>query len=332
LRQLDARRKRGEKERRVCSFYKPASEHDVTAQAHVSIIIPTYNRASLLTRAIESVLAQTYEDFEVIIVDDGSTDNTADVISRIRDDRLVYHRLTERGGAANARNVGIEQTQGPLVAFQDSDDAWAPDKLELQIKALASATDRAAVCVCSFTTDHFGLVDEVRWKKGEMTGEETTAHLAGGDGYATPSLLIKREALDRVGGFDTHLLRMQDYELTLRIARHYNFVMMDEILVRGTLTADSLSTSATGYADALERILEVHADIFVQFPAGKSQMLFNAGKYLALEDRARESIIYFRRSWRARRTNIRPVVGAVFAATGIFKLLRKTVYHYIGPR
>ena len=309
-----------------------ASEHGVTTQPHVSIIVPTYNRASLLTRAIESVLAQTYEDFEVIVVDDGSTDNTADVISQFRDDRLAYHPLTEHGGAANARNVGIEHTQGSLVAFQDSDDAWAPDKLERQIKVLAAAVNRAAVCVCSVETNQFGRMGEVRWKKGEMTGEEATAQLASGAGYATPSLLIKREALDRVGGFDTQLPRLQDYELTLRIARHYNFVMMDEILLCSSLTADSLSTSSTGYADALEIVLDLHADIFAQFPAGKSQMLFNAGKFFALDNRARESLPYFRRSWRARRTNIRPVIGAVFAATGIFKLLRKTVYHYIGPR
>ena len=300
-------------------------------QPHVSIIIPTHNRASLLTGAIESVLAQTYADFDVIVVDDGSTDNTADVMSRIRDDRLTYHRLTEHGGAANARNVGIEKTHGSLLAFQDSDDAWAPDKLERQIKALASAANHAAVCVCSIERNLFGRMDEVRWKKGEMTSEETTAQIAGGVGYATPALLIRREALDRVGGFDTRLPRLQDYELTLRIARHYNFVMMDEVLLLRTLSADSLSTSSPGYAEALERILDVHADIFSRFPAGKSLLLFNAGKYFALDGRARESLPYFRRSWRARRTNMRPVVGAVFAATGIFTLLRKTVYRYVGP-
>src|SRR5215218_7102231 len=92
----------------------------------VSVVIPTYNRAPLLGRSIRSVLAQCYEDFEVIVVDDGSTDDTAEVVAGFRDARVSYVRLARNTGAGAARNVGIRLARGGFLAFQDSDDEWMP--------------------------------------------------------------------------------------------------------------------------------------------------------------------------------------------------------------
>ena len=99
----------------------------------VSVILPTYNRAFTIRSSIESVLAQTYADFELIVVDDGSTDGTGDILKTIKDQRLKIIHSPENRGAAAARNLGIKASQADLIAFQDSDDLWAPHKLAVQV-------------------------------------------------------------------------------------------------------------------------------------------------------------------------------------------------------
>ena len=95
----------------------------------VSIILPTYNRANQIGKAIESVLAQTYEDFELIVVDDGSTDETEKVVTSYKDCRIRYHRMPENGGQSRARNCGMKLARYDYLAFEDSDDLWRPGKL-----------------------------------------------------------------------------------------------------------------------------------------------------------------------------------------------------------
>ena len=107
----------------------------------VSVIIPTYNREGILGRSIESVLNQTYTEFELIIVDDGSTDNTRQLVENIHDDRISYYYVKNNSGAAAARNYGIERAEGEYIAFQDSDDYWHSDKLEKQMKVMESNPD-----------------------------------------------------------------------------------------------------------------------------------------------------------------------------------------------
>lgn len=96
----------------------------------VSVVIPTYNRAHLVGRAIQSVLNQTYQDFEIIVVDDGSTDNTEEVVKSFNDPRIRYIRHDQNRGGSAARNTGIKMARGEYIAFQDSDDEWLPEKLE----------------------------------------------------------------------------------------------------------------------------------------------------------------------------------------------------------
>ena len=105
----------------------------------VSVIIPTYNRGHLINRAINTVLVQTFQDFEVIVVDDGSTDNTIEVVNRLSDDRVSLLKINENRGASFARNRGIELAAGRYIAFQDSDDEWKKDKLKKQIQVFNNA-------------------------------------------------------------------------------------------------------------------------------------------------------------------------------------------------
>lgn len=121
----------------------------------VSVIIPTYNRANLILQAVKSVLNQTYKNFEIIIVDDGSSDNTEDVINVIHDNRIRYIKHAINKGASAARNTGIREAKGKYIAFQDSDDHWLPDKLEKQVKRIEN------------TPDHVGAVFGGYWIIGK---------------------------------------------------------------------------------------------------------------------------------------------------------------------
>lgn len=109
----------------------------VDKKPKVSVIIPTYNRAHIISRAIQSVLDQTYQDLEIIIVDDGSTDNTESVIKSFNDKRIIYNKSNNKNkGVASARNIGVKLSRAEYIAFQDSDDVWYPYKLEKIMKVI----------------------------------------------------------------------------------------------------------------------------------------------------------------------------------------------------
>ena len=111
----------------------------------VTVVIPTYNRANLLGRSIRSVIGQTYGDFELIIVDDGSTDSTAEIAASFDDERVKYIRREQNGGVGAARNTGIKAAIGKFVAFNDHDDEWLPDKLERQMKIFKTLPSHVGV-------------------------------------------------------------------------------------------------------------------------------------------------------------------------------------------
>ncbi len=201
----------------------------------VSVIIPTFNRASVVGRAARSVLTQSYQDLELIIVDDNSTDDTASVIEALADPRVRYLRRTETGGASAARNTGIAEARGNLVAFVDSDDEWLPMKMELQVDRLLEGDPRAAVVYCRLQR-HDDLTDmpipEGRRRQRPYEGDIYWRLLAGWH-PATPSLVaVRRAALLDVGSFDTQFRTGEDYDLWLRLGRAgYRFAFVDEILV-----------------------------------------------------------------------------------------------------
>ena len=112
----------------------------------VSVIIPTYNRGKLIGNSIKSVLNQTYKNLEIIVVDDGSTDNTKEEVEKIKDEKIRYIKLEKNGGAANARNIGIMNSTGRYISFQDSDDIMYPNKLEIQIKNLINKNSNLDFC------------------------------------------------------------------------------------------------------------------------------------------------------------------------------------------
>ncbi len=233
-------------------------------QPLVSVILPTYNRANTISRAVDSVLNQTYSNLELIVIDDGSTDNTGDIIAAIDDERVKCIRKSKSEGAGAARNTGIKHSQGKLVAFQDSDDEWLPDKLSIQVEALQAANPKVAMVYspmirvyeetkkeCFFPSPIFGPETQDFYRKAlalEVMG------------IGIQSCLIRKSALQHVGGFDEKLPKWIDLELFIRLAKEYQFQYIDQPLVRYFFSEVSISTNIAAQIKASKYILEKYKD------------------------------------------------------------------------
>jgi glycosyltransferase involved in cell wall biosynthesis len=192
------------------------------------VIIPTYNAARYLPTAVDSALGQTFADCEVVVVDDGSTDDTESVMRRFRS-RVRYLRQPNRGVAA-ARNRGIACSRGRYVAFLDADDAWLPRKLERQIHALIAAGRSCRACYTAYTVVTLDQVP-LRVHRSEQAGLALEALLSRGNVIGTPStVLAERGLFQEVGGFDPALSQCADWDMWIRLATRTEFCYLDEPL------------------------------------------------------------------------------------------------------
>ncbi|CQR52980.1 MULTISPECIES: glycosyltransferase family 2 protein [Haloferax] len=211
----------------------------------VSVIIPTYNRADALPRAIDSALDQTLSDVEVIVVDDASTDDTASVVTAYDDPRVNYlvHE-TNRGGSA-ARNTGIADASGDYIALLDSDDEWAQTKLERQVETLERRSDEwvAAYCGTEILDDGDAnpLVERAKTllgdhgsREGAEGGEELVKEILMENLHtsAGSTLVVESEVVDRIDGFDESFDRYQDTEFLIRVLKQGKLAYVDEPLLR----------------------------------------------------------------------------------------------------
>jgi glycosyltransferase involved in cell wall biosynthesis len=258
----------------------------------VTAAIPTYNRARYVGEAIESVLAQTYRDLDVLVVDDGSTDETPEVAGRYGD-RIRYLRQENRGRSA-ARNAAVEAARGELIAFCDSDDRWLPDKVERQVAALRDGV--------GMVHGHIEAIDP----EGRVLPEETEFHQRlfreahrGGVTYAgyawecrcfSSTVLIRAEAFERVGLYDTSLL-LDDYDLYLRLALEYEILFLDERplsqyrLHPEQMTAYELTTGQIQTAEKHLRILDRRDGVPDERRARRNFNLMLARSHRVLGDR-----------------------------------------------
>lgn len=215
--------------------------------AKVSVVVPTYNRANVIGRALRSILEQTYSDYEVIVVDDGSTDDTESVVNAINDARLRYIPLSENQGVAHARNVGIREAACDYIAFLDSDDEWLPDKLQLQMEEMEKLDDSYGMVYCrmgGWTRDGSSrfVCPVLDWKQEVLAGNIFHSLLFR-NVIGTPSMLVRRECFEEVGGFKEALHCLEDWEMILRIAKRWKIGFVDKILVEVHKSEGSVTTN-----------------------------------------------------------------------------------------
>ncbi|MCG3209576.1 MAG: hypothetical protein FOGNACKC_03203 [Anaerolineae bacterium] len=221
----------------------------------VSVIIPTHNRAELLPRAVQSVLNQSYQDFELIIVDDASNDDTPAVMASFNDPRIktIRHSTNRRGSAA--RNTGINAATGEWVAFLDDDDKWLPDKLTRQLAAVqAGGSDQVVVYTGLHHINPNGEVSRTFTpSKTEITQVEL---LYGNYVGSTSTVMAPREALLTVGGFDATLRSCQDWDLWIRLADQCRFVAVPEPLVNHHLSSIRVDTNLEAQLQGRFKLLD----------------------------------------------------------------------------
>ena len=202
----------------------------------VSVIIPTHNRAHLVCETIDSVLAQTDRDFEVIVVDDGSADDTPAVLAAYGDRIRIIRQPNQ--GLSSARNAGIGAATGEFVAFLDSDDLWVPTKLEQQMARLDADPGLAWVYSDAEVFDsETGCTSHLTSQLGRLYQGDVLAHLILGSFIATPTPVVRRAIFDEMGAFYDNKAVAEDWDMWLRIAARYPIQLVDKPLARYRLHA-----------------------------------------------------------------------------------------------
>lgn len=204
----------------------------------VSVVIPTYNSARLVTEAVESVLAQTYARFEVVVVDDGSTDDTPDRLAPFGPRVRVIRQ--ENRGPAVARNTGVRAGTGDLVAFLDSDDLWMPDKLKQSVAALEGDAE-AGVVYTDFRMHEIETGLRYQVPMYRTSGRMARRLFVECRGVSTSTIVCRRACLDKVGLFDEELFRAQDWDMFIRLAEVFPFRFVPEVLTERRLHRGNLS-------------------------------------------------------------------------------------------
>jgi glycosyltransferase involved in cell wall biosynthesis len=227
----------------------------------VSTIIPTYNRVDDVVLAVRSARAQTHGAQEIIVIDDGSTDGTAERLRSEHGDALRILR-TERLGVSGARNHGMAEARGEYIAFLDSDDDWRKDKLEKQVAYLEARPDYGMVLTDVVQMDRDRREYDVLRRRNVIPEDgDVLKHILRQPALAPSSALLRRRVYEEVGGFDRSLPTAEDIDLHLRIALRFKIGVIDEPLTRAMRGHDGLSALARTYTDYLyvmERYLLDH--------------------------------------------------------------------------
>lgn len=279
----------------------------------VSVILPTYNRAQLIGRAIQSVLDQTYQDFELIIVDDGSKDNTAKIINNLEDRRIKYVRHEKNKGANAARNTGIAMARGEYIAFQDSDDEWFPEKLEKQMRIFKTASADVGVVYTGFwrvEEDQKVYIPSPKIKQKEGNIHTKLLH---GNFVTTQAVVIKRKCFNKAGLFDECLPRLQDWELFIRISKYYSFKCIDEPLLVSYFTPKSISANQEALIFAHLYILEKHYSDLRMNKKLFAYHHFNIGNILCLSGDFDQGKMFLKKALQISPLNFK-YLGAVLAS------------------
>ncbi|MBN1639415.1 MAG: glycosyltransferase family 2 protein [Ignavibacteriales bacterium] len=298
----------------------------------VSVIIPTYNRARLIGRSIQSVLNQTYQDFEIIVVDDGSIDNTREVIKEFqrKDKRINYIKHDENKGGSAARNTGIKASRGEYIAFQDSDDEWLPEKLEKQMKMFEKVSLEIGVIYTGFwrmeeDKREYIPSDKIIKKEGDIHTELLKENFV-----TTQSIVVRKECFGKAGMFEEDLPRLQDWELVLRLSKYYHFKYVDEPLLVSHHSPDSISSNNEALIRAYELIINKHHLDFAKHKLILSKHMYFLGGFLCLNYNFPEGKKYLIEAVKKHPVNIKYLLKVFISFFGqdIYRMIFR-LYNYI---
>ncbi len=281
--------------------------------ADVAVVVPTYNCAQYLARALDSVTAQTYRSFQLFVIDDGSTDNTEEIVGKFPSE-CVFEKQAHAGPAA-ARNRGIRISSSPYIAFLDADDVWLPQKLERQIKLLERRPEVGLVC-SDCAVGGITEPDSSYFQRRAMPQSEVFERLVKDCFIVTPTVVVRRECLLAFGGFNEALGVSEDLNLWLKIASRCAIAFIPEVLAVRYNRPDNLS-AITSPEDACASGIAALEDVIRSCPQlnwqqrraverGLAVRHYQYGSFLLSSDRAhasQRSLLaawrYHPRNWRA---------------------------------
>jgi glycosyltransferase involved in cell wall biosynthesis len=251
---------------------------------NVSVILPTFNRACSLSAAIMSVLTQSYQDLELIVVDDGSSEDVEGLVRCIRDPRVTYIRRHVNGGAAAARNTGISHAKGKFIAFQDSDDLWLPGKLMRQV-ALFSTLPRHVGAVTGakiiYGRDAFfnygpAKIAYAPSPEGKLRlDEDQLGHLLRENRISLQNALFRRDCIGEAVWFDTCARANEDWEFAIRLVQQTTVYEEIEPVVLGFISPDSISSNPHKQTMGVLRILRKNKVVLASRTGQRSRLLID---------------------------------------------------------
>lgn len=227
----------------------------------VSVVIPTFNRKEMVVRAIESVLQQSYPNFELIVIDDGSTDGTEEIVNNYFSDKRFNYYYQQNKGQSAARNFGIDKSRGELIALLDSDNFWVTDKLEKQIEFYNNNRNYDIMFSEIFLVDKNGNI--LNKKKSHRFSGNILNKLLYSNFVTNNTVLINRKCFEEMGGFDEDLRYAEDYDLWLRFSTRYQFIYHPIEVTYYCNEGERLSANEEKVLEANQRIL---SRFFRMFP------------------------------------------------------------------
>jgi glycosyltransferase involved in cell wall biosynthesis len=256
----------------------------------VSIIIPTYNREGLIESSVRSVLKQTYSNFEIIIVDDGSTDGTPEVVSSLtkEDKRCHYIRHDTNIGAQAARQTGIKAAKGELIAFLDSDDKWYPEKLEKQVEAFESLPEKVGVVHSDCDVFYEFARQKKRFGVPKFSGYVYEGLLRR-PGPLYPCLMIRRKCFKEIpDAIDPNVPSYQEWDISINLAKKYDFYFIDEPLMAYNIhKRETISGNPQREIEGYIYVVEKHREEILKHCGSEAlgdHYCRIAAKYLILRD------------------------------------------------
>lgn len=275
----------------------------------ITVIIPTYNRADMLADSVKSVLDQTYQDFEIIIVDDFSNDNTKDVVASFGDSRIRYIRHDINRGEAAARNTGIKNARGIYIACHDSDDLWHSDKLEKQVHVISGSSSQLGVVYSGFWKVKAGKKTYIPFLWVKKKNGDIHKELLKGNFVGTPTVLIKRECFDKAGMFNEGIFNIVDWEMWLRVSEHYHFAIVDEPLVTANYDTDNISSNNESLLRGMQYILDEYFDEIKQDGKLLMNYYFVLGNLLLSSGNDSDALGYLIKALKARPFSPKALAG-----------------------